>query len=561
MTAEILIENFETLADAPNGIPKLRELILQLAVQGKLVPQDPKDEPASVLLEKIRKEKERLIAEKKIRKSDPLPEIDPEEYLYELPTSWKWARLDDIADYNGRINADPEEIAPETWVLDLEDIEKDTSIIINRAIYAQRQSKSTKSTFCKGDVLYGKLRPYLNKVVVADKDGVCTTEIVPIVPFSGIYPHFLKILLKAPAFIAYVNALSYGVKMPRLGTEDAKKSIHGIPPSKEQQRIVAKVDQPMALCDELERKQSEKNTLRLALNDSALTHLIEAEPKQFALHWNRIKDNFDMLYDTPETVGKLRQAILQLAVQGKLVPQDSKDEPASVLLEKIRKEKERLIAEKKIKKGDSLPAIKAEEYPYELPRGWEWCRLGEIQQFTNGYTFQSSEYQSTGIGIVRIGDIQNGSIDKSTMKFVSTRFMKELDSKFRIEPGDMLIAMSGATTGKVGFNNTDETFLLNQRVGKIEPYFVDSMFVYFNLVTRIEENLSISSGSAIPNLSTEQINSIVLGLPSLAEQQRIVAKVDQLMALCEEMEKQLAAAEEVNGALLESVVWKVGRQS
>src|SRR5690554_5945363 len=251
-TAALLEQHFDTAFSSPEGISRLRELILTLAMQGKLVKQDPNDQPASELLKDIEAEKQRLIAEKKIRKQKPLPTVTEEEIPYQLPASWVWVRLGEVSEYNGRKTLKNDEISPNVWLLDLEDIEKNTSKLLYRAKFSERQSKSNKSEFKKNDVLYGKLRPYLDKVIVADDDGVCTTEIVPVVPYSGVNSYFLRWLLKRPKFISYVNSLMYGVKMPRLGTADAITSIHPLPPSAEQYRIVAKIDELMARCDELE---------------------------------------------------------------------------------------------------------------------------------------------------------------------------------------------------------------------------------------------------------------------------------------------------------------------
>jgi type I restriction enzyme S subunit len=223
-----------------------------------------------------------------------------------------------------------------SWLLDLEDLEKDTSKIIYKAKYSERQSKSTKSTFKTGDVLYGKLRPYLNKVVVADNDGVCTTEIVPIIPYSGIDSHFLKWLLKRPLFLAYVNSLMYGVKMPRLGTNDATDSIHPLPPLEEQRRIVEKIDRLMEQVDRLEKLQEERDRKRLIIHAAASDRLLNtSDQNSFNEAWNFIQENFNELYSVKENINKLRKAILQLAVMGKLVPQDPKDPPASELLKEI----------------------------------------------------------------------------------------------------------------------------------------------------------------------------------------------------------------------------------
>lgn len=247
-------------------------------------------------------------------------------------------------------------------------------------------------------------------------------------------------------------------------------------------------------------------------------------------------DNFNLVTEASDGIPKMREMILQLAVQGKLVPQDPNDEHASELLKRISAEKERLAKEGKIKKSKPLPPVDPDEVPYELPVGWEWVRLGEIQTFINGYAFKSADYQNEGVGIVRIGDISNGQISKHNMKYVSFELADSLDPNLFVQKNDLLIAMSGATTGKLGLNRTDEILILNQRVGKFDTILINKEFLYFYLNTRIKENLRISAGSAIQNLSTKQINNTFTPLPPIKEQERIVEKVDQLMTLCDQME-------------------------
>ncbi|WP_416041899.1 restriction endonuclease subunit S [Edwardsiella ictaluri] len=253
-------------------------------------------------------------------------------------------------------------------------------------------------------------------------------------------------------------------------------------------------------------------------------------------------------------IKKLRELILELAVRGKLVSQDPCDEPASVLLERIAAEKARLVKEGKLKKPKALPEISEEEQPFDLPEGWAWGSIGYITEFVNGYAFKSSDFASEGVGIVKIGDIQDGEIVVDNMSRVSQHVVDGLNENLQVKSGDMLIAMSGATTGKLGFNKTDEIFYLNQRVGKFITYLVDKEFLYYPLATKIAENLAKAMGSAIPNISTKQINEITIALPPLAEQHRIVAKVDELMALCDQLEQcsesQLAAHQTLVEALL-----------
>ncbi len=237
-------------------------------------------------------------------------------------------------------------------------------------------------------------------------------------------------------------------------------------------------------------------------------------------------------------IKKLRELILELAVRGLLVPQNPKDDPASMLLEKIATEKAALIKAGNLKKQKPLPEITADDKPFDLPDGWEWIRLGDVAEFVNGFAFKSSDFTDVGIGIVKIGDIQNGEVTSASMSRVNEEVITNLDDSLMIKNGDMLIAMSGATTGKLGFNTSNEIYYINQRVGKISPYILSCSFLYHPLTTKIQENLSKSMGSAIPNLSTAQIKDIVFALPPLLEQHRIVAKVDELMALCDQLEQQ-----------------------
>ncbi|ELZ7231152.1 restriction endonuclease subunit S, partial [Vibrio parahaemolyticus] len=254
-------------------------------------------------------------------------------------------------------------------------------------------------------------------------------------------------------------------------------------------------------------------------------------------------------------VKKLRELILELAVRGKLVPQDPSDEPASVLLERIAQEKAQLVKDKKIKKTKPLSSVKEQEKTFDIPRGWSWTRIGLITTFVNGFAFKSSSFQDSGVGIVKIGDISfAGELTPNTMSRVDTSVIKDLDPSLRVNRGDMVIAMSGATTGKVGFNTTNEVFYLNQRVGKFIPHQIYLNYLFFPLTTKIAENLEKSLGSAIPNLSTGQINDIVIALPPLQEQHRIVAKVDELMALCDQLEQQTEASIEAHHVLVTTLL-------
>ncbi|WP_028318861.1 restriction endonuclease subunit S [Desulfobulbus elongatus] len=555
-TADLLEQHFDTAFAAPDGIKKLRELILTLAMQGKLVKQDPNDPPASALLQEIEAEKERLVKSGKIKIPKPLPPIKPEEIPYELPRGWEWVRLGEITEYNGRKNISGDEIAPNTWLLDLEDIEKGTSRILFRVKFLERQSKSTKSTFQKGDVLYGKLRPYLDKVVVADVDGVCTTEIVPIVPFNGIHSEFLRWLLKRPAFLAYVNSLMYGVKMPRLGTDDAVTSLHPLPPLPEQHRIVSRIDELMARCDALEKLRKEREEKRLAVHAAAVKQLLEAKDGSA---WGFIEQHFGELYAVKENVAELCKAILQLAVMGRLVPQSPNDPPAKELLKEIDAEKQRLVKAGKIKTPKPLPPIKPEEMPYELPLGWEWVYLQDVFGFVTDGDHQAPPKSDCGIPFLVIGNLNSGKISFDGCRYVPQDYYEALDWGRKPAKNDILYTVTGSYGIPIQIIG-EERFCVQRHVAILKS-LKHTPFQYICYLLRSAYALNyattIATGIAQKTVPLMGLRRMLIALPPLPEQHRIVARIDQLMALCDTLDQQIDAATSKQTELLDAIMAQV----
>ncbi len=560
-----LVRHFDLIAQAPGGVARLRELILTLAVQGKLVPQDPSDEPASELLKKIRTEKDRLIAEGKIKRDKPLDEIAEEEETFDLPEGWVWARLGSLCSYiqRGKGPVYAEHSAHRVisqkcirWYgLDLGPARFITSESLTKYEYI-RYLKS-------GDLLWNSTgtgtigRACL---VPQDLDGaelVADSHVTVVRPVS-LDSVYLWRWIQSPYVQNEIEGSASGTtNQIELNTSTVFNQLIPVPPLAEQSRIVTRVEELMQVCDALEASGQLEAQQHAQLVNTLLGTLTQSEtPEVLADNWQRIATYFDVLLDRPETVDALEQTILQLAVRGLLVPQDPTDEPASVLLQKIRTEKDHLIAQGKIKRDKPLSPITNEEKPFELPQGWEWVRLGDISEFSNGFAFPSSEFTSnaSGVGVIKIGDIQNGVVSTAGMSYVSKKYATTVDPAFQVVIGDMLIAMSGATTGKLGFNRQTQSFLLNQRVGKIKLYSVANDFAYQYLVTKISENLAISAGSAIPNLSTAQIKEIVFPLPPQAEQLRIVARVNELRGLCVDLRKRLMAGQVAQAHLADALV-------
>jgi type I restriction enzyme, S subunit len=391
MNADRLLAQYEQIADAPDAIARLRRFILDLAVRGKLVPQEARDEPASELLKRIAKEKARLVNAGEIRKPPILEPIADPEALCALPMTWAWARVGDIFDYDAGTKRDPKELDQSRWLLELEDIEKDTSRIVERLRVSDRDSQSTKSEFRLGDILYGKLRPYLNKVVVADEPGYSTTEIVAIRSFLPLCPEYCALAFRRPDFVAYVERLGRGTKMPRLRTPDAIVAPFPLPPLPEQHRIVAKVDELIGLCDRLEAAQAGREGVRDRLAAASLARLNAPEPDTFQADARFALDALTALTTRPDQIKALRQTILNLAVRGKLVPREPTDEQASELLQRIAKERAELVKRKEIRREEPLDPIRPSEMPFDVPATWIWTRIGEAVLFTQYGTIAESE--------------------------------------------------------------------------------------------------------------------------------------------------------------------------
>ncbi len=243
----------ENIDDVKSAIKQAKAKVLDLAIRGKLVPQDPTDEPASVLLERIKAENESTTKSSKRSAKTASTTSDNSHYPYEIPESWIWCCFGDTNDYGKCQSVKPTDIELDDWILDLEDIEKNTGKVIAYNTYQTRSSASNKYKFSKGQLLYSKLRPYLNKVTIAQFDGYCTSEIIPI-NFKGyVAPRYGQIFLMSNYFLEYANMLSYGMKMPRMGTNDAKKARFPLPPLNEQKRIGTKVDEIFEQFDSIEK--------------------------------------------------------------------------------------------------------------------------------------------------------------------------------------------------------------------------------------------------------------------------------------------------------------------
>jgi type I restriction enzyme S subunit len=573
-TRKLLEQHFDTAFDAPDGIKKLRELILTLAMQGKLVPQDPNDQPASELLKEIEAEKKRLIKEGKIKKPKPLPPIKPEEIPYEIPKSWQWVQLVEIGEINPRNSFDDNKNA---GFVPMPLISADYGVKHEFETRKWSEIKKGYTHFKNGDVGLAKITPCFENGKscifenLPNDVGAGTTELhIFRNTFDAVHPPYLLTYLKNPRYLEIgASKMTGSAGQKRVPAAYFGGNPFPLPPFAEQQRIVEKIDQLMARVDELENLRKEREDKRLKIHKAVIDQLLSAKTQtDFAAAWSFITGNFNSLYSVKENVAELRKAILQLAVMGKLVPQDPDDQPASELLKEIEAEKKRLIKEGKIKPQKPLPPIKPEEIPYDIPRNWKWIRLGTISEIIGGYAYKSGQFLSDGINqVLRLGNVKPDLIKIGENPVFIDDEYAEKTREFKLIEQDILITMTGTRAKKdylftalISKNPYKGKMLyLNQRVGAIRAFLCANYLNKALKVERLQEMVfSTSTGSANQaNIGINSLRQWLIPLPPGKEQQRIVEKVDQLMTLCDKLEQNLTIAAEKQTDLLNSLMAKV----
>lgn len=560
----MLLSNLNLLATAPGGVARLRELILTLAVQGKLVPQDPVDEPASVLLQKIRAEKDRLIAEGKIKKDKPLAVIAEEEKPFELPVGWEWVRIPEVTHSLGQ--GEPTEAFSYIDVASVDNLKGCVASEIQVLEATEAPSRARKNV-ALGTVIYSTIRPYLKNIAVIECDyaprAIASTAFAVMHPHNGVMSKYLLHYLRSQPFTDYVNSKAVGVAYPAINDANFFQGLIALPPEAEQSRIVARVEELMRLCDALQAKGQLEATQHAQLLSTLLgTLTASATPEELTDNWQRVAQHFDLLLDRPEAIDALEQTLLQLAVRGLLVPQDPADEPASVLLQKIRAEKDRLIAAGQIKKDKPLPPVTDEEKPFELPVGWEWVRFDELihpqKPIAYGVLVPGPDV-SQGVPFVRIADLSIANPPERPEKTITP----EVDAQFprtRLEGGEILMGVVGSI-GKLGVApKTWAGANIARAICRIVPADAGlHEFVLFLLETKfMQESFAGDTRTlAQPTLNIGLIRAALTPMPPPAEQSRIVTRVTQLRRLCADLRQRLAEREVVQARLAEALAQSV----
>lgn len=533
------------------GIKKLRELILELAVRGKLVPQDPNDEPASELLKRIAAEKAELVKQGKIKKQKPLPEISEEEKPFELPEGWEWVTLATVGEIVG--GGTPKSDNPQFWAkngikwitpADLYGLKGKYITSGARDISPAGLSNSSARLMPKGSVLFSSRAP-IGYVAIADAELSTNQGFKSCVPYIKESAEYIYYFLLASA--KKIDAEASGTTFKEVSGAIVSKILLPLPPLSEQLKIVSRANELMSLCDQLEQQSLTSLDAHQQLVETLLGTLTDSQnAEELAENWTRISEHFDTLFTTEASVDALKQTILQLAVMGKLVPQDPNDEPASELLKRIAQEKAQLVKEGKIKKQKSLSPISDEEKPFELPEGWEWSYLSDIGILARGRSKHRPRndptlYADGTIPLVQTGDVarSNGCINTYSALYNQLGL-----SQSKLWNKGTLCITIAANIADSGILNFDACF--PDSVVGFTPYENEIPVLYFHyFMMTIKSTLEkFAPSTAQKNINIDILSQLFFPCPPLEEFHRIVDKVQNLLSVCDVLRAYIQSAQQ-----------------
>lgn len=567
---ELLEQHFDTAFAAPDGIPKLRELILRFAMEGKLVPQNPNDSPASELLRSIEAEKKRLVKERKIKAPKTLPEVTASDEPYSLPHGWQWARLGAIGNiFNGNsINASEKEskyagveglpyIATKDVGYGFEPLDYDNGICIPPDEEKFRVAHQGAVLICAEGGSAGK------KCGLTDRDICFGNKLFANELFGQIPSRFILYVYLSAVFRASFTAAMTGI----IGGVSIAKFVEipiPLPPLEEQHRIVAKVDQLIAQCDALENLRIEREEKRLATHAATLSQLLDTTPDDNADNARAfITKHFGDLYSVKENVTELRKAILQLAVMGKLVMQDPNDQPSIELLKEIEKERRTQFKAGKIKLPRLLPPIRPDEMPYKLPDTWQFVYLQDLCSLITDGTHQTPKYTETGRPFISAQCVKPFKFMPEKCRYVSEDAYQAYIRNRKPEIRDILLSRVGAGIGEAAVIDVDLDFAIYVSTGLLKPFkdqvLPEYLVAWLNSPVGREYSRknTLGIGASQGNLNLSLIRQFPVSLPPIQEQHRIVAKINRLMRLCNALDEKIDAATNHQTALLNALLVQI----
>ncbi len=565
MKTDGLLAHYEQVADAPSAVPRLRRFIFDLAMHGKLAPQDPTDEPASELLKQIAEERIALIARGEIRRGKPLAPI--EVAPFNAPEGWVWLPLGEIGNIfiGNSINAATRErltntkagrpfIATKDVGYGFEMIDYDNGLLVPTSDHGFKIARAGSVIICAEGGSAGR------KIGLTDRDINFGNKLLANETFSAVAPKFVFYAYLSSYFYEQFTAKMTGI----IGGISINKFLmlpFPLPPLAEQRRIVTKVGELMALCDRLEATRAEREATRDRLTAASLARLNEphSDPAAFLNHTRFALDNLTPLTTRPDQIKQLRQTILNLAIRGKLVPQDPNDEPAAKQLSRIFEAK---LAAAKVRSRKLHSNRNQVDYENSvMPIGWAAVRLADVAVTMRYGTSIKCDYDESGVPVLRIPNVSSGKISIDDLKFGP---LKDTDQKeLALEAGDLLMIRSNGSLDIVGRSAvvTVEAagmsfagYLVRLRSAQSE---IDTRYIWLALNSRqVREQIEkpIRSAVGLKNVNLTEFSNLQFWLPPFAEQHRIVAKVDELMTLCDRLEASLATGDDTRRSLLDALL-------
>ena len=490
---------------------ELKNSILQLAIQGKLVEQRPEEGTAEELFVQIQKEKQKLIAEKKIKKEKPLPEITDDEKPFDIPESWKWVRLRNIVYNRGQLT-------PQSTFsyIDIGSIDNQHQLLNaeENIIDADKAPSRARKIVEKGDILYSTVRPYLHNMCIVDKQfshkPIASTGFAVLTCYKDIFNKYLFYYLMTPTFDRYANSNenSKGVAYPAINDVRLYRAVIAVPPLAEQKRIVAKIEKLLPYIDRYETA------------------------------WSKL-EQFNSRF--PED---MKKSLLQYAIQGKLVEQRPEEGTAEELFAQIQKEKQKLIAEKKIKKEKPLPEITDDEKPFDIPESWKWVRFSELcSVLTCGYASTPTYVdKESGKPFISAKNVKPNKFMPEDHKYISCELYEKLTQNAKPEKGDILLTRVGAGIGEAAIIDIEFDFAIYVSltlIKLVDINLVNNQFILYWLnspigVSSAQKNIYGKNASQ-GNLNVKNVRDFLVPLPPIAEQKRIVEKLEQILPLCKRL--------------------------
>jgi type I restriction enzyme S subunit len=550
-----LLEHFKELTLHPKNAEELKGLILELAVQGKLTQkwrdENPDVEPASELYESIKAEKLAGLRGNKLERDKSFFDITNDQIPFELPTNWIWARLGELGYTNVGLTYKPSDISEDgVPVLRSSNIQDGELSLLD--LVRVKTDYALKDIIKEGDLLIcarnGSRRLVGKCAIIGKLDELMVFGAFMAIFRSRLNP-FIKLFLESPQFRSRLDGVET-TTINQITQGSLKATEIPLPPLAEQKAIIEVVNQLFAEVEQLESLTKERIQLKEDFVISALNQLTQAADSEVANHWELIKSQFGTFFTEQSSIKKLREAILQLAVQGKLTHHWrslslSKGEPATVLLEKIKAEKEQLIKAGKIKKEKPLPPITEEEIPYDLPEGWVWCRMEEVSDIQRGSSPRPKgdpiyfSEKKTDHNWISIKDISKYSVNNRLMK--TDEYLTDLGINYSRFVGkeELIVAVSGSTTGKCCLTGIEGYIYDGLAVIRLIGKQIETEYQLIYMLQLYNHMNDSKFGAAFPNINTWFLAEMLFPFPPLEEQKAIVKKVNDLMSLCDQLEQEI----------------------